>query len=569
MLALAMRALVVLMVAACGAAAPAVQPAASREGDAWPRVHQLLDRFDQARFGGDAAARAELLAALNVGGAGDAKARTDAVIDALLVEVDRVLANDRLHAGAGAARLLLEHDRQPAHDRRELLARTVALKGVARGRGPVAANAILRLGAICERALGDTPAAPPRERPLVLATCLYPLYDADPEPYFDPDPARRPPPPAWEELEARLDELYAPLRGSASRVAPAATVLAEKRRPMLREAAARGLLPQPLDPRALGVPAVADPALALPYDWEPFIVVRRPTAAELAGFEEKLGGMLEVDGRRRVALALAADEPASGFVAVAGLARRLGAEQVELVVGWQQGLKPPPGDYWYGRARDGQVARAGVLPLELDASRLGARAALGLRLRVGPRAWQIVSPSGSLPEIALGPDAAPARASLRAQLARVLDAFPDEGALVVSVLPEVTAAGLAAAVHAAERTADGGPLVGALAIDLGATAPAPARGTLEERVARRAAARVTVVPDALAARAPALRRCWQEAVDRGPGRPATLALETEGRTVKVVSRKLEDAALERCLVDRIQAAMLDAGIGSARIELSR
>ena len=169
MLALAMRALVVLMVAACGAAAPAVQPAASREGDAWPRVHQLLDRFDQARFGGDAAAR---------------------------------------------------------------------------------------------------------ERPLVLATCLYPLYDADPEPYFDPDPARRPPPPAWEELEARLDELYAPLRGSASRVAPAATVLAEKRRPMLREAAARGLLPQPLDPRALGVPAVTDPALALPYDWEPFIVVQ-------------------------------------------------------------------------------------------------------------------------------------------------------------------------------------------------------------------------------------------------------------------------------------------------------
>jgi hypothetical protein len=326
-------------------------------------------------------------------------------------------------------------------------------------------------------------------------------------------------------------------------------------------------MPRPLDPRALGVPGVVEPALAAPYDWEPLIVVRRPTAAELAGFGEKLGAMLEADGRRRVALALAADEPASGFLAVAGLARRLGAETVELVVGWQQSLRPPPGDYGYGRTRDGQVTRAGVLPLELDASRLGARAALGLHLVVGPRAWRIVSPSGSLPEVALGADAAPARAALRAQLARVLDAFPDEGALVVNLGPEVTAGGLAAAVHAAGRNADGGTLVGALAIDAGAAPPATP-GTLEQRVERRAAARVAVIPDELSSRAPALRRCWQDAVERG-ARGGTLAIETEGRAARVVSGKLEDAALQGCLVERIESAMLDAGIASARIELTR
>lgn len=533
---------------ACGGA-PAARPAPSRDAG-WTRLQDLLDRFDRARFQPDAAARRSLLADLHVADAGPGAATTDAALDALLVEVDRLLAADRLHAGAQAARTLLEFDRRPPGDRRQLLAATRALKNVARGGGSLAPNATLRLYGICDRAFRDLAETPPRQRPLVLATCLYPLHDADPEPYFEPDPARRPPPPSWEELDRRLAELAATLE--TSRFAAAGAALERAHAARVAEDAKRGLVPQALDPRALGVPLV-DEAVE-PYDWQPLVVVKDPSKEELARFETDLRALLDADGGGRVAAAVRADAPARHLLQIAALARRLRAERIDLVVGYPQVVHAPAGDYWHDRAADGRVPRAGVLPLAL--TRAGARSPLGLRLTVAPRAWQLVSPAGSMPAVAVADDAAAARAALRAQLDQLLDAFPDEDALAITPDPEVTVAALAAAVLAVPRGV-------ALALDE-SKAPAGA-GDLAARAARRAAARVTVTPDALAPRAAAVRRCWQDAVERKVAKGA-LSFELSGKTVKPVAGPA-DETLRRCVAARLEEAMVAGGITSARVDL--
>lgn len=550
---------------AAASLAAAQRRAADGDGAAaWRRVHNLVNLFDWARFGDDAAARALLLAATGVTDAGpDAAARgrtTDAVLDAILVEVDALLGRERLHAGGGAARVLLDGDRHPPADRAGLLARAVALKAIARGNGPLAANATLRLLAMCDRAFRDALAAPARERPLLLATCLYPLWDADPAPYFDADPARRPPPPSWEELDARRAQLVASLGRGASRLAPLAARLRAAEEKALAAGREAGLWPRALDPRAMGVPMVADPGAALPYDWEPLIFVDDPSAAELARFAGELGGMLETDGRGRVALALRADAAARGLLDMAALARRLGAAEVELVVGFEQQVRAPAGDYWYGRARDGHVPRAGVLRLLADPAALGARAGLGLTLVVEPTRWQIVAPSGAMPPIAIGADVLPARTELRAQLAAILDAFPDEAGLVVVPDPQVTIAALASAVHAAARTGNGVALVGALAV--GATRPRAGSGELAARVERRAGARVTVVPDALAPHAARARRCVQDALDARAVARGVASLEIGPKGLALSGG---DGALARCFAAALERPMRDAGISRARV----
>src|SRR5262245_57411260 len=107
-----MRWLVVLaVVVGCGGRARSPEsPAAA--ADRFERVHRLIDLYDTARFAKSAEARAALCRELGVA-IGTGPAATDRVIGALEVEVDKVLAADRLHAGAQAAKTLLEWDGKP------------------------------------------------------------------------------------------------------------------------------------------------------------------------------------------------------------------------------------------------------------------------------------------------------------------------------------------------------------------------------------------------------------------------------------------------------------------------
>lgn len=546
--------------------------AATQGGDpraGWVTLHYLIDLFDFARYTADAdqrdAARALLFTTLKVA-PGKGQATTDSVIDALLLRADTLLSQDRLHAGAAAAKVVLTFERlRPS--RPELFAAMRGLKGVARGGGPLAGNAILRLADFCHVAFVDAVHAPTPLRPAILATCLYPLFDADPEPYFAADPAARPPEPSWEDLDQGVHTFYQAIAElKRSRLAQLAPTLEASQDAVVVNS--RALLPVRRDPVTLGVPLVA---IAAPYEWTPLVMLgdgQKPLAADLP---EKLRAALAADTRGRVAVALTEGAPASALLAVAASAHGAGAELLELAVGSAQTVRAPRGDYWYGRAPKDQVMRLGVVPLALDprsatSVRAGAwdpaRAGLGLTLVLSAKTWKLVAPRGVLLEA----PSAEAEARLAETLRRVHDAFPDDDGLVI--VPDATAqvGGVVRAITAARGA-------GVRAFALAASAPPSAgKQDLAARVTRRAAVQITVEPAALEGRAPALRQCAQDAVDRAPATrgtlEATLVEPVAGMAPIAKIASGGDAALRRCLGEAVVGEMARQKIARARITIA-
>jgi hypothetical protein len=541
---------------------------------AWARLHYLVDLFDEARVFRREADKALLLEVLGVGGA---PSPTDAVLDALLVAADRLLAADRLHAGALAARTLLERDRHPPTTREALFPRVVAVKSIARGAGPLAANALLRLHDMCAQALADAAVAPPVERVERMNVCLYPLYDADPAIYFSPDPARRPPEPAWRDFAEGLSALAEELGRSGSRLSPAGgSLIAEDKELIARIGVA---LPVRPDAQALRVPRATGGEA---YRFTPLLTLGdggKPSGEHA----EALGRLVAADGRGRVTVALGAEARGEAIVDAAGTLLKATATTLELGVAVEQKVRSVAGDYWQARLPSDQtLVGLAVLPIALDelagpaqASSAGserprasewdpARAPLRLHLVVGTGEWQLVAGGGAFPAVPVAEDGVAGTEALRAQLRQLRRAFPDEGGLLVVVKPGVSVRAVAQALVAARGEA------GARLFPVLALAPAApvmgAKGELWERVQRRAKADVGL-PEDLASRVPAVRACWLEAVDRGL--PAgSFLLEADGQGARVIEGPA-DPALRQCVVGRIGSALAGRSSKRARVELTR
>jgi hypothetical protein len=537
-----MRWLVVLVLAVGCAGGRAAPREAPRTADRFARLKRLVDLYDTARFARSAEARAALGRELGFA-VGTGPAATDRVIAALAVEVDRLLAGDRLDADAQAARTLLEFDGAPPAARAEVWQRMAAVKAIARGVGPMAANARLRLAAYCWRALDDATRAPWRQRPFAVAHCLYPLYDSDPEPYFERDPERRPPLPAWKDLLAGGRALLAGGGLEDARRALAEALSAIERR--------AGELP--VEPVA-DLMVAADAPL---YDWAPLA----DASTSIDALRERIQG----DGRGQVALRLEPDGKGD-LVKLAEAARQAGAREIQLLVAREQKLAAPPGDYWHRKAAD--VRRAAVVPVSLaplgDTAASRARSpyavdfAAGLRLRlvIGARGWRLAGEGGELATVPNEP------AALVDALRRVRAAFPEQQALLLVVDPGArNAEVIAAAAAAAWRN-------GAPFFRLGLAARAPAvKGTgLARRVALRAGAAVAVVPDTLAARKPALLACYQDALEKAPQLAGKVRLEPKNGKATVVGAA--DKRLAACATGALDKALLASGASSAEVTFS-
>ncbi|HEY3355768.1 MAG TPA: hypothetical protein VGQ83_21125, partial [Polyangia bacterium] len=151
-------------------------------------------------------------------------------------------------------------------------------------------------------------------------------------------------------------------------------------------------------------------------------------------------------------------------------------------------------------------------------------------------------------------------AAVRAALRRVQRAFPDQSALALAGGDRLRYRDLVALVQAVARDERGAPLVPA--VGLLASAPA-ARGSLEARVARRAAAEATVTvagPPAAAAHfgrlGPQLRRCYLPALDRNPRLKGALVFDADPAGGGALALKpgpaVGDAALRACVRERLQ-----------------
>jgi hypothetical protein len=540
---------------------------------AWARAHYLLDLFDDARFRRDDASLALLCAAGDLPAARGAAA-TDAALGLLGAEINRVLRADRLHPDGQAARALVEFDRQGPARRDQLFRRIGEVKAVARG-GPLAANARLRLYGFCRAAFTDAVRAPWSLRMRVLAHCLYPLYDSDPEPYFADDPARRPPPPRWQVLGDDLTRLAAAIAADGGRLAPAGRYAADELARFLADH--RDRLPDLPDPDQIGAPRVAH---ATPYDWTPLLALGDGAALPpLAQTIEALARPAQGDGRGALALALAGQAPMTALAHAVEVAAGVGAVRLELLVAVDQRLVVPPGDYWSPRLEGDRATRLAVVPVMLAAAAPAPevlanlnpnvlrwqpeRARLGLHLEVAPDRWRLVAATGTVAVVPTGGAGDPAT-RLREALAEVRAAFPGESGLALTPTADASYGAVLAAAVAAATDADGQPLFPMLGF--AAAAPRPDRELLRKRIDRRRGARVDIAPAALAGSAPTLRACYQDRLEARPELGGVVRVEL--REVPEVVAGPADPALRRCVLAVLRGPMAGDGIGSAEVRLT-
>ena len=529
-----MRWLVVLVVVlgCAGRSTSSRRPAAA--ADRFERVHRLIDLYDAARFTHGEKAREAL--GRELGFRVEAgPAATEKAIAAIDVEVDKVLAADRLHAGAQDAKTLLAWDGKPPAARSEVLQRMAEVKAIARGKGPMAPNARLRLAGYCWRALDDATRAPWRQRPFAIAHCLYALYDSDPDPYFDRDPDRRPPLPAWRDLVAAAHALLSATPGEASRALGDALGAVEKRAAEM-----------PVEPVS-EVMVAADAPL---YDWAPI--------ADASTTLDALRVRVQGDGRGEVALLV---EPgAKDIAALAETARKAGASEIQLLVARTQRLAAPPGDYWHGKPD--RAIRAAVIPISLaPLGKAGApRSAypvdftggLSLHLMIGESEMLLVGRDGVVAKVTDVPQ-------LVDKLQQVRVAFPEQQALAVLTDPNATFKVIAPALAAAAWR-NGMPF---FRLGLAAKAPAVKGSSLAKRVALRAGASVAIVPDTLAARKPALLACYQDALEKAPALAGTVRVEPKNGAAITVGKA--DKRLAACVTAALGKALMASGAASAEV----
>ena len=554
------------LLAACGGSStPASAPATNAAPDRFAPVLRALVLFDRARFGRDDESLAAL--SLELTGAPDRIRRgtegTDQAIEALLLRVDAVLREDRLHPRAVEARTLLEHDRRPPESRAAMWQRMMQLRRIAMGggsEGALAASARLRLASTCVQALRDASEAPRRDRNRIASHCLYPLYEADPEPYFAAEPERRPPTPDWHRVIEDLRELLAP--------GPAWGELDRTRQAMLRSIESPQLSNAVVqEPRAMLFPAVEEAEL---WDYTPVLQPKLDHTNEIDWYSR----LLQADGRGRLAIAVpaSAERPAAAILATARAAAAAGASDVELLVGVEQQVAVPPGDHFAGRMPDGVAGRAAVVPLSLaplggpDQDERSPRLldwTVGLRLHlvVSESAWRLVAPDGELARSAISEDTHGAGALLRA-LEQVRAAYPEAQHLLLVLEPDARYP-VAALLAAAAARRGGQPF---FRIGLAASAPAVRERGLAARVARRAAAGVAITPDALAPHAGAALACYRELAERRAPPAGTVRLEIQRGKVRVAGRA--DRRLARCATAAVADAMLREGTASAELRFT-
>jgi len=506
------------------------------------RLHYLLDLFDDARFGGDDDSLRTLASALELEPR-RGSAATDRVIDAVLVEVDALLAIDRVHPLATGMRTLLSGDRHPPGSD-DFLHWTQTVRQVAETTPELRGSALLRLAGACERAFRDAATGAPRDAWSRLVFCMATLYGADTADYREPAPI-----PSWRVLAAALVDQYR--AASLGRLATAADNRAE-------------ILPTWMERNADRLPTVPDVrnapevGAASPYLWVPLLT-------DAAGApRDRVDRAIAGDGRGAAAWLTAASTPGERMAELAALATAAGAAELQLLVRWPL-ARPEAADWWQEDERD-PTTRAGVLSFALAAdgppSTRRPRTSssdLDLAVVVGAERWRLAAGSKLLATLDPGP-------GMNDPLAKIMRAFPDVRSITVIPGPGATVADLARAAAGA-RFVDGRTRLAELRF-------APARAIVDDAVARRlrariesrAAASVVIEPSTLAERAPIVLRCYQDELDRHPRAQLDLELELRGSAVWV-TRGPKRGALWACTVPALSQAMVDGDIRTATVRL--
>lgn len=350
---------------------------------AWSRARYALDLFDTVRLhrpvapsaGGFGAAHSLLWRVLQLPGEpGRGRLATIQVVEALQRSV-KPLPESCPHKDSGLQALkLLETDLAPRRTVSSALPLAVRLKQIARSPSPLSPNAQLRLFDWCFSAFKLAAGGPPAQQHIRLNHCLLALFDADPTPYFNPDPLLRPPDPPWPLLRRGLEGVLIPLKNTRHKA------LAGDLSAALSEffSTAGAALPTPLDLSRFTPPISA---AGVPWDRTPIIVYTGKgyivggaavLEHDLEGLQAAIARRLKGDLRRRVTLMLRPSDPARAVMQMARAARLAGAGFVDLGTAQQVALVAPSGDVQRAVFGNRPVMRLHGVPL--STTPLSARA---------------------------------------------------------------------------------------------------------------------------------------------------------------------------------------------------
>lgn len=540
------------------------------------RARYLLDLFDVVRLLPDLAAsdqarlastHALLWESLSLPGE-PARGRlaTRLVLEGLHLAATGAAASACRSASAAPQMIeLLDADQASRRDPRDALRLAVVYKRLARSDSVFRDNARLRLADWCWQAFKLAAGGEAALQHARLNQCLFALYDADPSPYFEADPHKRPMDPPWtllrDQLLASLDTL------STGRLAVLGEALKRSAGSFLDQAAPS--LPLPLD---LGRLSLALATWSQPWDRTPlarigdkgFLVDGIACLHDQEDCVQRaIARRLEGDRRGRLTLLAPPDSRADEILPFARDARLAGASILELALSRQIADQAPEGDVQRAIFGQGPLFRLETLPFSLLP--LAARAAaspsrdtprgLGyapenapnqLSMRIRRDGLILSSLHGTLPVISVK--------DLAATLLTLRLVYPEDSAMVLVPLPGSLVSDLVSAASTALRHENQSLFPG---LALGPSGLPQPEADLSPRLRLLSAAHVTVTPDASRTLAEGLRRCYLRvlgpAVDqKGPHPAGTLLVQVQtGKPPRAVGGTLRTGPLRTCALDQL------------------
>ncbi len=182
---------------------------------AWLSAQYLLDLFDLTRLTGglpsDSGASSHKLLWQRLGLSGPpgrGRLATQQVLQGLVQRFRDIAPRCPEKENARLALDMLRVDSTPRKTIERALAAAVRYKKIARSGSPLRPNALLRLADWCDKSFHLAAGGDPSQQHRRLNQCLFPLFDADPSPYFEEDPQRRPTDPPWSVLAEELKLRY-------------------------------------------------------------------------------------------------------------------------------------------------------------------------------------------------------------------------------------------------------------------------------------------------------------------------------------------------------------------------
>jgi hypothetical protein len=373
---------------------------------AWLQARYLLDLFDWVRLSEsrdttegktDEALKLLWTVCGRSGTPSRGRLATDEVMTSLKQHLERAVdrcARDPLEVHAREGLELLSADRSGRRSVKQALEVVVVYRRIAHSSSPLAPNAVVRLVDWCAKAFRLAAGGDPNRQHQRLNHCLFPLFPAHPGPYFEDNPALRPPDPPWTVLQTALAEARAGLEGT--RLEALGTRLKRDDERFFSVAGAK--LPTPLRMDRFDLPRLTTGAQ--PWDRTPVVVIgdkgylvggRAVLADDVEALERAIAARLHNDGRRSITVVANRSSPADRVLEVGRAARRAGALTMWLGVARKVRDRPVAGDVQAKVFGDKPVLRLEGIPVslrELGATRSGVSRSLPRALGYDPRTAQ-------------------------------------------------------------------------------------------------------------------------------------------------------------------------------------